>query len=108
MGVKEEIRMFRTKEGEVTSDKKLMAELLNDQFHSVFNKETNDNMPFFPLLKNLDKLNLENYNLKNLENNNLKYNVESLHSRIKSDARNNLTINKIVELFRLEQIPWTN
>ncbi|RNA17533.1 hypothetical protein BpHYR1_006658 [Brachionus plicatilis] len=26
MGVKEEIRMLRTKEGEVTSDKKLMAD----------------------------------------------------------------------------------
>lgn len=30
-------------------------------------------------------------------------NVESWHSRIKPDARNNLTINKVVELFRLEQ-----
>ncbi|RNA05670.1 hypothetical protein BpHYR1_025989 [Brachionus plicatilis] len=30
-------------------------------------------------------------------------NVESWHSRIKSDARHNLTVNKVVEFFRLEQ-----
>ncbi|CAF0844492.1 unnamed protein product [Brachionus calyciflorus] len=30
-------------------------------------------------------------------------NVESWHSRIKPDARKNLTISKVVELFRLEQ-----
>ncbi|RNA17436.1 hypothetical protein BpHYR1_035431 [Brachionus plicatilis] len=38
---------------------------------------------------------------KNLERTN--NNVESWHSRIKPDGRNNLTINKVVELFRLEK-----
>ncbi|RNA28322.1 hypothetical protein BpHYR1_050884, partial [Brachionus plicatilis] len=30
-------------------------------------------------------------------------NIESWHSRIKPDARNNLTLSKVIELFRLEQ-----
>ena len=30
-------------------------------------------------------------------------NAESWHSRIKPDTRNDLTINKVVELFRLQQ-----
>ncbi|CAF1040609.1 unnamed protein product [Brachionus calyciflorus] len=32
-----------------------------------------------------------------------KYNLEAWHSRIKTDTRHNLTANKVVEFFRLEQ-----
>lgn len=51
--------MLRTKKGEKIIDIKLIAELLNDQFHSIFNKEPCDIMPYFPL-KTSSYLDIEN------------------------------------------------
>jgi hypothetical protein len=43
--IREKIRMLKQKNGETTTDEKIIAECLNEQFYSVFVKELGENVP---------------------------------------------------------------